>query len=194
MTRRKARGQETLASGLNVTVVGLEKVKAALRGWEDDFEPGKRQVRVLFGRIGRVLRDDVRDRISSQGDGGSWKKLSKWTRARTGRRKALITERSRVTYIVKPRRLEIAYAERSSQWNLTKHHHGFQTPGFRGKKAVIPLRNPGPLGAKGNALTIFSAKPSVVPARPIWTPETKLLRIVNPITRVWVNQQLSKRA
>lgn len=176
-----------------IRIVGLDKLRRAARGWKGDFDPTQRQVKVLFGALGRKLRDDVRRRITTQGD-GSWAPLSKWTRARTGRRKALITERRRVVFIVKPKRLDIVYLERSSEWDLTSHHRGFTTPGFRGKKAVIPLRNPSALGVKGNSITIFSAKPSKVPARPVWTPRNKILRILKPITSAWVRKQLEKRA
>lgn len=176
-----------------ITFVGLDKIRRAARGWKDDFQPNKRQVKVLFGALGRKVRDDVRKRITTQGD-GSWAPLSKWTRARTGRRKALITERSRVTFIVKPNRVEIVYIERSNNWNLTKHHRGFKNSGFSGKKVTIPLRNPGALKVSGNSLTILSAKPSVVPARTVWTPAGKLRRIALPVVNAWARKQLEKRA
>ncbi len=176
-----------------VTIIGIEKLKKAVRGWRSDFEPSKGQVKVLFFSLGRAVRDDVKKRITSQGH-GKWKPLSKWTKARTGRAKALITERSRVKFIVKPRRVEIGYAPRSSDWNLTKHHHGFRTSGFKGKKVTIPLRNPAALKTKGNSITILSAKPSVIPARTIWTPTGTLLRIAHPIISRWTRRQLEKRA
>lgn len=176
-----------------ITIIGLDKIRKAVKGWSDDFNPNKRQVRVLFNRLGRPLRDDVKARITSQGE-GTWPALSKWTRARTGRRKALLTERSRITFLTKPRRLEIVYLERSRDWNLTKHHRGFTTKGFSNKKVTIPLKNPRPLGTTKKALTIRQAGPSIVPARPVWTPPGKVLRIMQPIVSRWTREQLEKRA
>lgn len=188
-----ALGTWALARKWSVEIVGIEKFTRAVRGWSKDFDPPKRNVQVLFGRLGRALRDDVRNRITTQG-GGSWAPLGKWARARTGRRKALITERSRVKFSKRPNSVRIFYAPRSDKWDLTDHHEGFTTPGFSGKKLTIPLRNPSALKVKGSSITILSAKPSVVPARKIWTSPPRALAIARPIIHRWATDIIRKRA
>jgi hypothetical protein len=177
----------------SIKFVGLDRLKRGVRGIDDDFTPTKRQVRVLFGALGRAVRNDVRKNITTQGN-GSWDKLSKWTRARTGRRKALVTERSRIKFRIRnTRRVEIGYEERESGWNLTDHHRGFTSSGFKGKKVVIPLRNPKPLGVTDDKITILSAKPSVVPSRKVWGSLNRTVKIVRVVANRWMKQIVAKR-
>lgn len=176
-----------------VQFVGLDRVKLGVRGLERDISVSSPELRRLFRALGRESRDYVRKRISSQG-AGTWPKLSKWTRARTGRRKALTTERPRVTFRVKPRRAEVVYAERSNEWNLTKHHKGFTTPGTKGKRVTVPLRNPAILKWDRPAISFRNSQDSVVPARNVWGFERDHQRIAAKQSVIWMNRVLKKRA
>lgn len=175
-----------------IKVLGLPELKAALAGYERAFNPNSREQRALFNQLGRAGRDLVRNQITTQGR-GTWKPLSKWTQAKTGRRKALITERNRITFRVKPRRVEIVYEERSNDWNLTKHHKGFVNQGFQGKVVTIPLKRPSALGLTRTAITIRKARPAEVPARNVWTDLPTLRNMTETIASKWVLDVLRKR-
>lgn len=176
-----------------VLFVGMDKIKLAIRGLDNDLTVTKPEMRRLLGTIGRASRDYVRKRITTQGD-GNWPKLSKWTRARTGRRKALVTERLRIVHRLKPRKAEVAYMERSSDWNLTMHHKGFTQPGLKDKTVTVPLRNPGALRWKKNAITFRNSKDSVVPARDVWGKLNDHREIAGTATVAWIRRILAKRA
>jgi hypothetical protein len=145
----------------------------------------------LFNRFGRALRDDARRRITTQ-DGGKYDKLSKWTRARTGRRKALITERKNISHMIVGSRLLIGHT--ATGWNIAMHEKGFTTPGFSGRTVVIPLKNPAALrDVKKNFIAIRGAKESVVPARKVFANKDEALTIMKPIITDWLNK-IIKRA
>lgn len=176
-----------------VRIVGMKALRRAFAAYAREFEPTSSQGRVLLNRLGRGGRTLVRRQITTQG-GGSWEPLSKWTQARTGRRKALITERERVTFRRKPRSVEIVYAERENGWNLTSHHKGFTTGGFKNKKVTIKLVQPSKLGLSRGGVTIRQAKPSKVPARNVWTDERTIYnQVVEPITNKWALSILNKK-
>lgn len=145
---------------------------------------------VLFNRIGRRLRDDARARITSQ-DGGKYEKLSKWTRARTGRRKALITERKNITFRSTKRGLIVGH-NAGGDWNIGQHESGFVTPGFAGHAVTIPLKNPRALKVNGNSITIRGAKASVVPARRVFANEPEANAIVRQEAEKWLRDIIKR--
>lgn len=149
------------------------------------------KTKTLFSRLGRGLRNDARRRITTQ-DGGQYAPLSKWTRARTGRRKALTTEKKNISFMMIGSRLLIGHT--ATGWSLNMHEKGFITPGFSGKSVTIPLRNPSALkNVKGNSITIRGAKASVVPARRVFPNEGEAVTIIKPIIEDWLNK-IIKRA
>lgn len=176
-----------------VKFVGLQKAKLGIKGIGDDITVTRGQAKRLFRAIGRESRDYVRRRITTQGN-GSWPKLSKWTRARTGRRKALLTERQRVVFRVKPLKVEVAYEERTAEWNLTTHHKGFTTPGTKNKRVTIPLRNPAAIGWNRPAISFRNSKDSVTPPRNVWGFERDHQEIARKQTRIWIKGIIEKRA
>ena len=146
---------------------------------------------VLFRRIGQGLRDDARRRITTQ-DGGKYAPLSKWTRARTGRRKALTTEKKNINFRVTGSTLLIGHT--ATGWNLSMHEKGFRTPGFSGRSVTIPLKNPKALrNIKGDSITIRAAKASDVPARRVFPNEGEATTIIRPIVNDWL-RKIIKRA
>jgi len=162
-------------TGVPETKAGMRKLKRALS-----------KTNPLFNRIGRSLRDDARKRITTQ-DNGAYDKLSKWTRARTGRRKALITERKNISFQMIGSRLIIGHT--ATGWDITMHERGFVTPGFTGKTVTIPLKNPTALrNIQGNSITIRGAKPSVVPARRVFSTESEALAIIENEAEAWVRK------
>ena len=171
---------------------GLQSTKIALKGLEGDMTVTKPELRRLLRDTAKDSVREVKKFITSQG-GGNWPKLSKWTRAQTGRRKALITERPRITHRVKPRRSEVVYSERSDDWNLTKHHRGFTQPATN-KKVTVRLNNPGAIKWDKPAITFINRKDSVVPARNVWGTEAMHKRIAEANTMRWMSRILRKRA
>ena len=95
----------------------------------------------MLRMLGRKLRDDARLRITTQ-DGGQYEPLSKWTRARTGRRKALITERKHISFrLVGGKTLIVGHTPVKGDWSLAQHEDGFTTPGLGpGRTIGIPMK------------------------------------------------------
>ncbi len=144
----------------------------------------------LFNRIGRGLRDDARRRITTQ-DGGKYPPLSKWTRARTGRRKAFVTEKKNISFKMIGSSLLIGHT--ATGWSLSMHEKGFVTPGFSGKAVVIPLKNPAALrNVKTRFMTIRGAKASVVPARRVFPNQIEAVAIIKPIFEDWLDKILKR--
>jgi hypothetical protein len=105
--------------------------------------------------------------------------LSDWTKAQTGRRKALITAVPHVKA-----KLANAAGTRSAtifrspgNWTLTQHHDGFEEPGTN-KPVKITLKRPGLVGLKGKTETFIKDKGVEVPRRPVW-PEGRQLATIN---------------
>lgn len=177
---------------IRVSFVGLDRAKRSIRGLGDDLVVTKGEVRTLLRALGRGGRDIAKKQITTQG-GGNWPKLSKWTRARTGRRRALTTERERITFRLKPAKAEVVYAERSNDWNLTKHHKGFTTKGTRNKRVTVPLRNPAVLRVKRPAISFKNSQDSVTPARNVWGTQAQHNAMAQAETDRWVRRLIAKR-
>lgn len=169
---------------INVTFTGIRDLQRALKRYDRSFKPNSRQVKTLFTQLGRKGRDRVKKNITEQ---KNFAPLAPFTRARTGRRKALITERSRIKFSVKTRHVEIGYDTRSLKWDLTKHHKGFTSKGTN-KTMLIPLRNPKIIGMDQNLIILFGRKASVIPARPVWGNINQILGYVGPTARLWVRK------
>lgn len=149
---------------INVTgrAEAARKVKAMIQG----LRPSGR--RRLLRRIGAVLRDAVRRRFTTQGD-GDWAPLSDWTKAREGRRKALITLRQRIhSRVTDDNTVEVFFDPPTSEWNIGMHNRGFRSRAVENERMVIPLKSPALLGARGNRIILKSRRMSIIPARRIW--------------------------
>lgn len=175
-----------------IRTIGLDDLARSSRRWQKGLEKGSGRMRVLLNRIGRRLRDRSRKRITTQGE-GSWQPLGKWVRAKTGRRKALITERPRIKYTVGRGNVKIYHDSPSTRWSLNDHAKGFDRPG-NSKPVFIPLKNPGAL-SPGSNLTkrgIFlpkGNKPTRTPKRDVWGTETSARRqVINPEVQRWLKE------
>lgn len=176
-----------------VKPVGFRELRRALELTKGDFKAPSKRVTVLFNRVGRALRDDARNRITTQGE-GKWKPLSKWTRAKTGRRKALITERRNIIYSNKGTRVEVIHRSPSPNWNLNKHAAGFTRPAVR-KRVRIPLRQPSLLGVKTPFIILpRGSRATKTPARNVWGTIAQQRNVFIPITRNWLAETLNNRA
>lgn len=129
----------------------------------------------------------TRDAIRTQGF-GSWEPLSKWTKARTGRRKVL----SGMEKHVKPKlsrsgAMRAAVLFRSpGDWTLTQHHRGF-TKKPTNKVIKVALKKPGLLGLKSKKEVFFKDDTETkVPARKVWPVGARLDRMVTSTTNKWV--------
>lgn len=164
-----------------IVLTGVKETKSAVRKIRRQMS----KTGPLYTRIGRALRDDARKRITTQ-DNGNYDPLSKWTRARTGRRKALITERQNISFKVIGGTLIIGHTAKGN-WNIQMHERGFVTPGFSGKAVTIPLKNPNALkDVKGNSITIRGAKASVVPARRVFATQAEAEVIARSHAERWL--------
>jgi len=163
-----------------IRVTGVAATKAAVK----KIRRAMSRTNPLFTRIGRRLRDDARRRITTQ-DNGNYPGLSKWTRARTGRRKALITERKNITFKVIRGNLIVGH-QADGDWTIEQHEKGFVTPGFT-KPVTITLKNPSALkDVTGNSITIRGAKASVVPARRVFATEAEAGVIIQDEADKWL--------
>ncbi len=160
-----------------ITVTGVELTKKGMAKLNRDLS----RTSVLSNRMGRALRDDARRRITTQGD-GTWEPLSKWTMARTGRKKALIKERVKITFKLIGGQLVISH-DSDGAWTLRQHEQGFTTA--PDVPATIKLKRPRLLGVTGNTIHIRQAKESVTPARRVFATEPEANRIVRPIVKKW---------
>lgn len=172
----------------NIRVTGVVETKRGIQQIIRDVN----KTNPLYKRIGRGLRDDARRRITTQ-DGGKYAPLSKWTRARTGRRKALVTEKKNISFKMIGGKLIIGHT--ATGWNISMHEQGFTTSGFSGKKVTITLKNPNALrDVKGNSITIRGAKASEVPARRVFPTEKESITIIKPIIEDWLRKIVRRAA
>lgn len=161
-----------------ITVTGVELTKKGLSKLRRDLG----RTSVLSSRMGRALVEDARRRIATQG-GGSWAPLSKWTRARTGRDLALITEMENISFKLIGGQLVIGH-DSDGSWSLDDHEKGFTTA--PDVPSTISLKRPELLGVTGNSIHIRRAKNSITPARRVFPNQAEAHDVVEPIVRKWV--------
>lgn len=169
--------------------IDTRKLRAALDVIDSEFGP--RGARSLMSRVARHFRDRVRSRITSQGN-GSWAPLSNWTRARTGRRKALITLRNRIKAKWDSESAQVYFDSPSSEWDISDHHQGFTSPAVKGKRMAWRLTNPAAIRWRGSKVSITSRKASRIPARDVWSSDAKVKREVNTILDDFATQVEAK--
>lgn len=129
---------------------------------------GRRRV---MRRVGIKLRDAVRNRFTTQGN-GSWAPASDWITLKTGRRKALLPLRGRIQYtLVGNDGVEVFFDAPTDEWNIQMHDQGFISPPVVGKKMAFPTR-------RGKIVSFTRRAASVIPARRIWLTPTETRRIV----------------
>jgi hypothetical protein len=176
-----------------VRPIGITELQRTLKLIGKDFNPRtSKRIPVLYTRVGRALRDDARNRITTQGE-GKWKPLSKWTRAKTGRRKALITERRNIIYQRKGAAVEVLHRSPSSQWSLNTHAAGFTRPAVR-KRVRIPLKQPKLLGVTTPYIILpRGSRASKTPARNVWGTVGQQRNVWLPEVRRWMQETMSKR-
>lgn len=167
-----------------LTITGVELTKKGISKLKRDLG----RTSVLSNRMGRALRDDARRRITTQGD-GSWAPMSKWTAARTGRKKLLISERPKITFKLIGGRLVVGH-DSGAGWSLQDHERGFTTPPE--VPATIALKRPKILGISTSEIHIRRAKESVTPARRVFATEAETVKIAKPIVIKWVNDILRR--
>lgn len=169
---------------LNIT--GVVSTQKGIRKVLRDVE----KTRPLLNKMGRKLRDDARRRIITQ-DGGKYAPLSKWTRARTGRRKALTTEKKNISFQIVGSTLIIGHT--ATGWNLSMHELGFTSTRSVGRVVTIPLRNRKALrDVRDNVLTVTVKNASVIPPRRVFANEVEATTIIRPIIHDWIRKIVAK--
>ena len=172
---------------------GVKELQRTLKLIKNDLTPGtSKRIPVLNTRVGRALRDDARNRITTQGE-GKWKPLSKWTRAKTGRRKALITERKNIVYERTASSVRIIHKSPSASWSLNDHAKGFVRPAVR-KLVRIPLRQPKLLGVTTPYIILpRGSRATKTPKRNVWGTITQQRNVFIPEVRKWMRETMKAR-
>lgn len=154
--------------------------------------------RKLLNKLAARGRDMTRRNITTQGK-GRWAPLSKWTRAQTGRRKALITLRPFiVAKKATARGLRASVVFKSpGNFTLTQHHDGFKDPAV-GRVVKIDLKRPGALGLtpKHSSKSFVDKRGRNVPARKVWPSQKALLAMIRVEAARWrreMDRRLTKR-
>ena len=171
----------------NIILFGWKRARNTVLLVDRDLFRGPKTMRKkLLNRLARAGQNQTRKNITNQGPG--WKPLSKWTVARTGRRKALLSARPRVGVIrANPAGTRSATVFRSpEQWTLTQHHDGFREPPAKGPMK-IPLKRPKALGLPPKTPFIILPRRGAVevPARPVWPRGPQLRAIMKKELRIW---------
>jgi len=141
----------------------------------------------LFNTLGRILQDDVRERMDTR-DHGSWAPPSKWILAKKNARSALAGQSRNVRFQTFPDKVVIFFTS-PGQWTLSQHHDGF-TVQPDGSRVTIPLQNPAPLSLPSSAKTFsfISRRPSVVPARKAWPTEAEAVAKIQTPISLWIRK------
>ena len=169
---------------------GFDEARQAIQFLRRDAAAGPSTLRrILMREIGRQMRDRVRKNITEQKgpSGQPWPKLSKWTRAQTGRRKALVTLRTRIKFQATPKKVTVFFQTRDDGWDLSMHDEGF-TEQATNKFAVVKLKKPGVLRTNKEEMVFRDTKPKVVPARPVWSDAKQMARVVEPIVQGYLKR------
>jgi phage gpG-like protein len=176
-----------------VTIIGIEKLQGALKEVLEHVGSTARGRRKLMFRLGRGMRDATRRNITTQGD-GTWKPLSRWTRAKTGRNKALITLRNRVKMDYNADQARVYFEKSSPYWDLTTHHTGRRSAAVRGKAMNIPLpsNTAGRISGAGSRLLIFNRKVSILPARKVWASKAQIEKETEKHIAGWLDELRAK--
>lgn len=157
-----------------VTVIGINKLQGAIREVRNHVGDSPSGRRRLMNKMGLAMRNASRQNITTQGE-GKWAPLSRWTRAKTGRRKALITLRERIKHDYNADQARVYFEQSSPFWNLDTHHFGRTSAGVRNTPMRIPLpRNSGQIAGAGLRILIFNRRASRIPARPVWASKKQI--------------------
>lgn len=128
--------------------------------------------------IGRSLRDAVRLRFTTQGH-GTWAPLSSWTKARTGRRKALLPLRERIEFrVLGSTGAEVFFNPPAPGASIEGHHRGFVSPPVENKKMSVSLRAPQILGRSGSYIAFTNRRASLIPVRRVWLTQAETRVVV----------------
>jgi hypothetical protein len=171
----------------NVILFGWKRARNTILLVDRDLFRGPKTMRKkLLNRLAREGRDQTRKNITAQGPG--WAPLSKWTVARTGKKKALLSARPKVGVVrANPAGTRSATVFRSpGDWTLTQHHDGFREGPASGPMK-IPLKRPKALGLPPKTPFIILPKRGEVkvPARPVWPEGAQLRRLMSRNLRIW---------
>lgn len=139
-----------------------------------------RRPATAYGKAARHMRDYVRQTITLQGRKRPYKSLSHWTKARTGRRKALITLRKEIKAGWSNTQGIVYFNRVSPEWHIDMHHTGFTSPPVMHKRMVVPM------AAGGVYAAFFHRKASKVPAREVWPTKKEVIQEVTPLFHQWV--------
>lgn len=181
---------------VTVTIPRLRSTEAFIRGIERDVE---NNLPALLREVSTSLRDDVRRRIVTQ-DGGTWRPVSKWIRAKKNARKPLAGQQKNVHSRVLQNTAEVYFAS-PGNWTLTQHEKGFvnrlvgEKDQVFGSRVVLNIVNPRPLGLKSAGSFAFKPRVAgITPARRIWTNEVEARAIATPLVSRWVRERLFAKA
>lgn len=146
-----------------------------------------RRRRGVMRKASGAVRDYMRDTITLQGRTTKWKPLSPWTKARTGRRKALLPLRPMLKNRWSNSSAEVFLDNPKGTFTLEQHHRGYSSRAVRNKKMVVPK-------AGGGILAIFvNRRISRTPARRIVPTKRETQKIINPIFTAWLANEAKRK-
>lgn len=130
---------------------------------------GRAGRRLVLRRLGRRLRDAVRRRFTTQGN-GQWAPLSTWTKATTGRNKALLGYRRHIQFRLEGEDAVTIYFDPPRPGaSIGGFHKGFVSPAVpESTYMAFNAAKPRLVGRSGNPIVFTRRKASVIPARRIW--------------------------
>jgi len=182
---------------MEVLVPRARATEAFLSGLSRDVEQA---LPSALRDVSIALRENVRRRIVTN-DGGTWRPVSKWIRAKKNARKPLAGMQNRVkSRVFGSRRAEVFF-ESPGEWTLTQHHEGFNQPQVGPEDeylkpfVVLNIVNPRPLSLPGPGRFAFVPRRQwATPARRIWTSETEAVAIAVPLIERWAREKLMTKS
>lgn len=133
----------------------------------------------VYGKAARLVRDYVRQTITLQGRKTKYFQLSKWTKARTNRRKALITLRPLIKAAWDSIGGYVYFQQTDKKWHVDDHHTGFTSKAVTGKRMVVPRKG-------GGIVAVFMNRKEVkVPSREVWPTQGEVDATVTPVFTQW---------
>ncbi len=128
------------------------------------------------------MRNYTRRTITMQGRRRPYKPLSRWQRAKTGRRKALLWAKPLIRSRGDQSAGVVFEAPTGGPYNIDQFHRGFTSKAVRNKRMVVPAKGGGILAA------FSSRKKSKIPAREVWPTRREAKKELQPLLRRWIVQ------
>lgn len=140
--------------------------------------------RRVYDNIGRAMRRYIHDTIRMQGRRAAWKGLSDWTKARTGKRKALLGLIPLIQYRATSRSAQVIFAKTGARWKVEQHHRGYVAKAVVYKPSRKTMRVP--IARGGKPRFFKSRKKARTPSRKFIPTRGEINKVTLPIVEKYV--------